>query len=47
MCAEISELARNYANDLLFELRTSLEAQAIFVESEFIAWDATDTMSTL
>jgi hypothetical protein len=44
--AEISEPARNYANDLLFELRTSLEAQAVFVESEFIAWDATDTMST-
>ena len=43
--AEISEPARNYANELFIELRAFLEGQAIFVESEFIPWDVTDTLS--
>lgn len=43
--AEISEPARNYANELFIELRAFLEGQAVFVESEFITWDVTDTLN--
>jgi hypothetical protein len=43
--AEISEPARAYANALLNELRPSLEAQAVFVVSEFIEWDVTNVLS--
>jgi len=43
--AEISEPARTYAQEMLDELRETLQAQAIFVESEFLCWDVTDALS--
>jgi len=43
--AEISEPARNYAQEILGELRPSLEAQAIFVDAEFMEWDVTCSLS--
>jgi hypothetical protein len=43
--AELSEPARMYAALMLKELRASLEAQAIFVQDEFLCWDVTDPLS--
>lgn len=43
--AELSGPARIYAASLLKELRGSLEAQAIFVQEEFLCWDVTDPLS--
>ncbi|CAG0987660.1 hypothetical protein ANRL3_02552 [Anaerolineae bacterium] len=43
--AEISEPAREYAKEILDKLRPSLEAQAIFVDAEFIEWDVTCSLS--
>jgi hypothetical protein len=44
--AELSEPAKEYAREMLRELRDSLGAQAIVVHEEFLSWDVTDTMST-
>ena len=38
---ELSQPARAYAEEMLAEIRSSLEAQAIFVEAEFLSWDVT------
>jgi hypothetical protein len=43
--AELSEPARLYAAAMLQEIRPSLEAQAIFVQEEFVSWDVTDRLS--
>lgn len=43
--AELSKPARMYAALMLKELRASLEAQAIFVQEEFLCWDVTDPLS--
>ncbi len=43
--AELSEPARNYAEEMFGELRPTLEAQAIFVDAEFRKWDVTDSLS--
>jgi hypothetical protein len=43
--AELSKPARAYAALVLEELRASLEAQAIFVQEEFLSWDVTDQLS--
>lgn len=43
--AEISEPARGYAVEVLEELRSFFEQQAIFVKEEFLTWDVTDKMS--
>jgi hypothetical protein len=43
--AEISNPARNYAVEILEELRSFFEQQAIFVKEEFLTWDVTNKMS--
>lgn len=43
--AEISGFARDYALEMLSELRPFLESQAIFVEVEMRHWDVTDELS--
>lgn len=43
--AELSSHARDYAKELLDCLLPSLEAQAIFVESDFRSWDVTCQLS--
>jgi hypothetical protein len=43
--AEISEFARQYAAEVLNELRPFFESQAIFVEDELLSWDVTDKLS--
>lgn len=43
--AELSEPARAYAQEMLAELRSTLESQAIFVEAEWIEWDVTSRLS--
>lgn len=43
--AELSGSARAYAEEILLQLRPSLEAQAIFVNSEFREWDVTNSLS--
>ncbi|MEQ1685305.1 MAG: hypothetical protein ABL916_16785 [Burkholderiaceae bacterium] len=43
---ELSEHAVAHASALLADIRPSLEAQAIFVEHQFIRWDVTDSLST-
>jgi hypothetical protein len=43
--AELSAPARSYAAAMLKEIRSSLEAQAIFVAEEFHEWDVTDPLS--
>lgn len=43
---ELSSHAREYAEDLLNRMRPSLEAQAIFVTSDFQSWDVTCAIST-
>jgi hypothetical protein len=42
--AELSETAREYAQEMLNQLRETLQAQAIFVEAEFLRWDVTDSL---
>jgi len=44
--AEISGPAREYAAQVLSELRPTLEEQAIFVDAELLDWNVTDSMST-
>jgi len=44
--AELSEHARCLAEEMLERVTPALNAQAIFVTSEFISWDVTDRMST-
>lgn len=44
--AEISDPAREYAAQMLSELHTWLEEQAIFVNADFLHWDVTDSIST-
>lgn len=43
--AEISNPARDYAVEILEELRYFFEQQAIFVKEEFLTWDVTHKMS--
>ena len=43
--AEISDKARDYAAEILAELRPLLEAQAIFIEAEFFPWDIIKRLS--
>ena len=43
--AELSDPARVYAQLLLKELSAELEKEAIFVTSEFISWDVTESLS--
>lgn len=43
--AELSAPARAYALEILNEICPFLEAQAIFVEAEFLSWDVTDSLS--
>lgn len=43
--AELSEPARAYAGEMFSELRAAWEAQAIFLEVEFLSWDVTDALS--
>lgn len=43
--AELSNPARAYALEMLKDLTSALEAQAIFVEAEFLRWDITDALS--
>lgn len=43
--AEISDLARQYAQEMLAELTPFLESQAIFVQVELFPWDVTDSLS--
>lgn len=43
--AEISPFAREYARQLLEEMRPSLETQAIFLSEQLMGWDATDKLS--
>lgn len=43
--AEISELARQYAQEMLAELTPFLESQAIFVQAELLQWDVMDSLS--
>lgn len=43
--AELSEAARVYAQEMLEELRPTLESQAIFVHAEWMAWDVTCSLS--
>lgn len=43
--AEISSFARDYARQLLEEMRPSLETQAIFLSDQLMEWDATDALS--
>ncbi len=43
--AELSDPARAYAQEMLTELREALQAQAIFVEAEFLRWDVTNALS--
>lgn len=43
--AELSAPARAYATSILRELRDSFEAQAIFVQEDFLPWDVTDPLS--
>lgn len=45
ICAEISQPARDYAEEILEKIRPGLEEQAIFVEPTFLHWDVTDTIS--
>jgi hypothetical protein len=42
---EISPPARAYAEEMLAEIRSSLEAQAVFVQSKFLTWDVTNSVS--
>jgi hypothetical protein len=43
--AEISPYAREYANQLLEDMRSFLESQAITVNAELVEWNATDALS--
>ena len=43
--AEISKYARDYALELLNEILSSLQQQAIFITFEFVNWDVTRKMS--
>ncbi|MCG3117083.1 MAG: hypothetical protein LLH30_15550 [Candidatus Manganitrophus sp. SA1] len=43
--AELSDSARSYAEEILSELRPSLETQAIFITAEFREWDVTNSLS--
>lgn len=43
---EISQYAREYAEEVLCEIRPFLESQAIYVEAEFRDWDVTCDLST-
>lgn len=43
--AEISPYAREYANQLLEDMRSFLETQAITVNAELVEWNATDALS--
>lgn len=44
--AEISAPARDYAAQMLSELATQLEEQAVFVSASILSWDVTDSIST-
>ena len=44
--AEISASARDYATQLLVELNSQFEEQAIFISADFLSWDVTDSIST-
>lgn len=44
--AELSDHARELAAEIFAQINPVLKAQAIFVKSEFVAWDVTDPMST-
>ena len=43
--AELSAPARAYAQEMLAELRSTLESQAIFVDVEWLGWDVTSSLS--
>ena len=43
--AEISDFARQYAEEMLGEMNPFFESQAIFVEAELLSWDVTDSLS--
>ncbi len=43
--ADISGQAMGYAAEILNELRSFFESQAIFVKDEFLSWDVTDKLS--
>ena len=43
--AELSTPAIQYAKELFVAIQPSLEAQAIFVSSEFMSWNVTDNLS--
>jgi len=43
--AELSGPARAYAQEMLVELRSALEEQAIFVKAEWLEWDVTSALS--
>jgi hypothetical protein len=43
--AEISPFARDYARQLLEDMRPFLETQAIFLSEQLLEWDATDRLS--
>lgn len=45
VAAELSEPARIYGASVLNEIRSSLEAQAIFVHEDFLSWDVIDPLS--
>jgi hypothetical protein len=45
IAGEISEYARAYASELIAEIRPELELQSIFVNSHFLRWDVTDSIS--
>jgi hypothetical protein len=43
--AEISDFARNYAEELYADIKPILAEQAIFLEADFCSWDVTNALS--
>jgi hypothetical protein len=43
--AEISEYARNYAEEVYVDIKHSLAKQAIFLDADFYPWDVTNVIS--